>query len=66
MCQESRQRGVQEIMDHLSETDLLLDHFLTCVDQCDDPVHKYKFGKKTRMSKDDQFKIVRTREEVDM
>ena len=34
--------------------------------QSDDPVHKYKFGKKDRMSMDKSFKIVRTNEEVDM
>jgi hypothetical protein len=34
--------------------------------QSDDPVHNYKFEKKIRMSEDDPFKIVRTREEVDM
>ena len=34
--------------------------------QSDDPVHQYKFGKMARMFKDEPFKIVRTREEVDM
>ena len=34
--------------------------------QSDDPVYKFKFGKMTRMSKDDPFEIVRTRGEMDM